>query len=198
MTAALIGILSLIVLLCPALSTAQIATRRARFHQRWNDCCSADGHAMTVARWVVATVYSGLANASLALLLVALLFAGQLHADIPFPYGLVAGLLSAYRLIEGPTWFLILLGPLMFAPRRGAAAIEARWHLLCRHEGPDDRQAVPSSRTWNSMMKQFIVWTLAALIFLAAYAVYFFYFDAKADCTKQQVASTSFCAAAGS
>jgi len=153
---------------------------------------------VTVARWVVATVYSGLANVSLALLLVALLFAGQFHADLPFPYGLVAGLLSAYRLIEGPSWLLILLGPLMSAPLRGAAAIEARWHLLCRHDGPDDRHAVPPSHTWNSMMKQFIVWTLAALIFLAAYAVYLVYSDAKADCAKQQVVSTTFCATVGS
>ncbi|WP_155739328.1 hypothetical protein [Achromobacter mucicolens] len=48
------------------------------------------------------------------------------------------------------------------------------------------------------MMKQFIVWTIAALIFVAVYAVYLVYSDAKADCAKQQVVSTSFCAAVGS
>lgn len=48
------------------------------------------------------------------------------------------------------------------------------------------------------MMKQFIVWTLAALIFVAAYAVYLVYSDAKADCEKQQVVSTTFCTTVGS
>lgn len=48
------------------------------------------------------------------------------------------------------------------------------------------------------MMKQFIVWTLAALIFVAAYAVYLVYSDAKPDCAKQQVVSTTLCATVGS
>ncbi|MCP2518621.1 hypothetical protein M5J07_27095 [Achromobacter mucicolens] len=48
------------------------------------------------------------------------------------------------------------------------------------------------------MMKQFIVWTLAGLLFVAVYAVYLVYSDAKADCAKQQVGSALFCAAGGS
>lgn len=48
------------------------------------------------------------------------------------------------------------------------------------------------------MMKQFIVWTLAALISVAVYAAYLIYSDAKANCAKQQVVSTTFCATLGS
>lgn len=56
----------------------------------------------------------------------------------------------------------------------------------------------PPSRARNFMMKQLIVWTLAALIFVAAYGVYLAYSDAKADCAEQQVVSTTFCAVVGS
>ncbi|WP_313065162.1 hypothetical protein [Achromobacter animicus] len=48
------------------------------------------------------------------------------------------------------------------------------------------------------MMKQFFVWTLAALILVAAYAVHLVYSDAKADCEKQQVVRTTLCATIGS
>jgi len=47
-------------------------------------------------------------------------------------------------------------------------------------------------------MKQLILWTLAALIFAAGYAIYLFYSDIKDDCAKQEFVSTTLCATAGS
>lgn len=47
-------------------------------------------------------------------------------------------------------------------------------------------------------MKQIILWTLAALIFAAGYAIYLVYSDVKNDCAKQLFASTTLCATVGS
>ena len=46
-------------------------------------------------------------------------------------------------------------------------------------------------------MKQVILWTLAALIFAAGYAIYLVYSDVKSDCAKQQFVSRTLCATLG-
>lgn len=48
------------------------------------------------------------------------------------------------------------------------------------------------------MKKQIILWTLAALIFVAGYAIYLVYSDVKSDCATQQFVSTTLCATTGS
>lgn len=53
-------------------------------------------------------------------------------------------------------------------------------------------------RTWNFVMKQIILWTLAALIFAAGYAIYLLYSDIKDDCAKREFVSTTLCATMGS
>ena len=52
-------------------------------------------------------------------------------------------------------------------------------------------------RIWNFVMKQVILWTLAALSFAAGYAIYLVYSDVKSDCAKQQFVSTTLCATLG-
>lgn len=47
-------------------------------------------------------------------------------------------------------------------------------------------------------MKQIILWTLAALIFAAGYAIYLVYSDVKNDCAKQQFVSPTLCDTVGS
>lgn len=47
-------------------------------------------------------------------------------------------------------------------------------------------------------MKQIILWTLAALIFAAGYAIYLLYSDIKDDCAKREFVSTTLCATMGS
>ncbi|CAO3959262.1 hypothetical protein [Achromobacter mucicolens] len=46
-------------------------------------------------------------------------------------------------------------------------------------------------------MKQFFVWTVAALIFAAGYALHLIYSDIKEVCAKQQFVSTTLCATLG-
>ncbi|MNX66498.1 hypothetical protein D3C86_975950 [compost metagenome] len=50
----------------------------------------------------------------------------------------------------------------------------------------------------NFMKKQITLWTLAALIFVAGYALYLAFSDIKDDCAEQQVVSTTLCATMGS
>lgn len=47
-------------------------------------------------------------------------------------------------------------------------------------------------------MKQIILWTLAALILAAGYAIWLLYADIKDDCAKQEFVSTTLCATEGS
>lgn len=46
-------------------------------------------------------------------------------------------------------------------------------------------------------MKQFFVWTVAALIFAAGYALYLIYSDVKDVYAKQQFVSPTLCATLG-